>query len=228
VEKGDILTLVGGFLCVLIVAILANPHSFNPGIPGLSATGTSTTQTPVESTTIIPIVMNVLPNGSVISPEETTVVRTTPTPVPPAPPYRISYIQNPFIYPMVHLPDNMNRYGVSDIGLRESEEITFAYVEENRGGVTQNFSVPYDVWALNITVIATRQPQYTQFNMILCDRSTGHIIEGAQIKYPGRSYRVVQSANRDLYMVISTQNIDSFRINLETPRSYYDAARNGS
>lgn len=224
-EKGDIITLVGGFLCVLIVAVLANPQSFNLGLPGPSVPDTS--QQPSDAApTIIPIVMNVLPDGSSGNSQNPGVTITTrPTPIPPDPPYRITYVQNPFIYPMVHIPENMNRYGVSEITLRDTESVTFGYVEESHGGVTRNFSVPYEVWAINITVTANRLPQYAQFNMIICDRSTGQIIEGAQIRYPGTLYRVIQSSDRDLYMVISTQNVDSFKINLETPRSYYDAVK---
>jgi hypothetical protein len=61
--------------------------------------------------------------------------------------------------------------------------------------------------------------------MVLCHADTGGIIKGEEIQNGGKSYRVVQYSNTSMYMIISTENIDSYYIQLETPRNYYDAYR---
>jgi len=224
VEKGDILTLIGGFVCVLIVAVIANPHAL-AGLPIPVTQATNPTQTPAPATTLIPIIMNTMPETNETTLSTTLIPSLRPTFAPPDPPYRITYIQNPFIYPNVRLPDHMESFGASDIGLRESPAITFAYIEEARGGVTQNFTVPYEIWAFNISVTANRQPQYARFRMVLCDMKTGQVIEGAEIQNPGTMYKVIQSSNRPMYIIVSTQYVDSFRIEFETPQKYYEKTR---
>jgi hypothetical protein len=61
--------------------------------------------------------------------------------------------------------------------------------------------------------------------MALSYADTGGIISGEEIVYPGTSYRIVRTANTSMYMIIGVQNIDSYRILLETPREYYNAYR---
>jgi hypothetical protein len=82
--------------------------------------------------------------------------------------------------------------------------------------------VPYPVWVINTTVISNINPQYGSFRMVLCFAKNGTIIEGQEILNRGSAYHTVQVANEPVYMIISTAYIDSYRINLETPRTYYD------
>jgi hypothetical protein len=119
----------------------------------------------------------------------------------------------------------METFGASDIPLRNEELVPFAYVEDTRGGLTEFFSVPYPIWIINTTVVANRTPQYGNLRMALCYASNGTIIEGEEILNRGTSYRIVQTSNTELYMIITTGYIDRFTISLETPRSYYDAYR---
>lgn len=216
VDKGDILTLVGGFVVIVLVAIISNPGSLS-GIPSLSFSGDSPA-TPVYTPTV---------QETVITPVPVSTPKTIPTSRPPNEPYRIFYTSTPFSYPVVHLPDNMETFGSSDIPLRDGESVTFAYIEEPRGGLTQPFSVPYDVWEINITVKADRQPQYAMFRMVVCD-AKGKILDGAQIQFPGSMYKVIQTSGKGLYMIISTSSIDSFRITLQTPLKYYRKAQQGT
>ena len=58
--------------------------------------------------------------------------------------------------------------------------------------------------------------------MVLCYAGNGTIIQGQEILNRGTAYHVVEVSNTPMYMIISTAYIDSYRINLETPRSYYD------
>jgi hypothetical protein len=67
--------------------------------------------------------------------------------------------------------------------------------------------------------------QYGKFRMALCYAKDGTIIEGEEIINRGNSYRVVQTSNTDMYMIISTAYIDSYHISLEAPRNYYDIYR---
>jgi hypothetical protein len=61
--------------------------------------------------------------------------------------------------------------------------------------------------------------------MALSYADTGGIITGEEIVKPGTSYRIVRTANTSMYMIIGVNNIDSYRIRLETPREYYNALR---
>lgn len=214
VEKGDLLTLVGGVIIVLAIAIVANPHylsGFSP-VPALPA------PTVVQTRVSTPVATPVLPS----SPSLTKI----PTPEPTvAPPYRISYSSDPFSYPRFKMPENMGTFGAGDIPLRGREMVPFAYISEIRGGLTRKFTVPYPVWVMNTTVTANRTPQYGNFRMVLCYANNGTIIEGEEILNRGSMFRVVQTSGAEVYMIITTAYIDSYRIDLETPRDYYDKYR---
>jgi hypothetical protein len=216
VESGDILTLVGGLVLVVIIAVIINPHY----ISGVSAVPV----TPVPAVT--PFAQ--LPPTPTHIPFETALPSLKPTP-PPAraddPPYRIFYSNKPFTYPRFKLPENMETFGASDIPLRNEELVPFAFVEDTKGGITQTFSVPYPVWIINTTVTANRTPQYGNFRMALCYASNGSIIEGDEILNRGSSYRIIETSNTDLYFIITTAYIDRYHIALETPRSYYTSYR---
>jgi hypothetical protein len=213
VDKGDILTVAGGFVVILIIALIANPGMLSPLLPFVKS-GPAVQET------------------SALAPEPTAVYTASPsptptanlTPQPPSPPYRILYTNNPFTYPVIHLPDHMETFGASDVPLRENVTVPFAYVEESRGGLTTIFSVPYEIWALNISVTANSHPQYAMFDMVLCNAKTGTIITGAEIQNGGSMFKVVRSTGT-MYMIISVSNVDSFRITLETPLSYYVKAQ---
>lgn len=214
-ETGDILTLVGGLVLVLVIALVINPQYLSelsaPDLPEPATTPTSL-QTPTPG--LVPV-----------QTVTTEVISTQLTPRPDVPPYQIYYSDRPFTYPRFKLPENMVSYGASDIPLRTEESVPFAFVSEARGGLTQIFSVPYPLWVLNTTVIANRTPQYGNFKMVLCYANNGTIIEGEEILNRGSSYRIVQSSNVDLYMIITTASIDRYYISLETPRSYYTTYR---
>jgi len=210
VDKGDLFTLVGGFVVLLLVAVIVRPDSLLVLSP-----------TPQHPVTTVPVTPNATPTVSPeITPTPLQVPATKPTPREPSPPYRITYTSNPFTYPKIHLPDHMETFGASDIPLRENRSVTFAYMEGSGGGLTQVFTVPYEVWALNMTVTADRMPQYAMFKMVLCDAKTGAVLQGAEIQFPGSMYKTVQ-ASGPMYMIITTSNVDSFRIDLETPYRFY-------
>jgi hypothetical protein len=208
VKTWDIVTLIGGLVFVIVVAILANPGTIS-GTP--SFFHPPPTIVPVAVTSFPTTVLTLVP-----------IPVLTPVPVPTtAPPYRIFYTSNPFSYPVYKLPENMGTFGASgNLGYGQ-EMVPFAFVEDTRGGVTQKFFVPYPVWGMNITVTANLTPQYGNFRMVLADATDGRIIDGGEILNRGSMYRIIRTSNTDLYMIISTAYIDRFRIDLETNRSYY-------
>lgn len=210
VDKGDLYTVIGGFAVILVVAMLVNPGLF----AHISLSGNSGS-TPTETTAVEPVTQVTLTTAA--TPLQTVGENRTPAPKEP---YRIVYTSNPFSYPVIHLPDHMETFGASDIN-PDKNMTPFAYIEESRGGITQEFSVPYDTWAMNISVTADRRPQYAVFRMVLCD-ATGSILTGAKIQYPGTMYKTVHGSGSGLYMIISTDNVDSFRITLETPTRLYE------
>ncbi len=119
----------------------------------------------------------------------------------------------------------METFGASDIPWRDQEIVPFAFIEESRGGLTQTFSVPYEVWMLNITVVADRQPQYGRSGWRSAMQRRGRFLRGTEILNFGTMYKTIQYSDTKMYMIISTASIDRFRISFETPRNYYDAQR---
>ena len=117
----------------------------------------------------------------------------------------------------------METFGASEILWRNKEWVPFAFIEDTQGGLTNVFSVPYPIWVLNTTVISEQNPQYSNLRFVLCYADTGGIIEGEEILNPQTSYRIVQTSNTKMYLIIATGSIDRFRIYLETPKTYYDA-----
>lgn len=215
-EKGDLITLIGGVILVFVIALVLNPHYLS-GFPGI---GEKPAHTPVQ--TVVSTVHDTpaLPVTAVTP--LTAAVTLTPTVEPTiAPPYRLFYNSSPFSYPRFKMPDNLYIYGAGDIPFRGREMVTFAYISEARGGLTQKFSVPYPVWSLNATVTAERTPQYGNFKMVLCYANNGTVIDGMEILNRGSMTRVIQTYGVDVYMIITTAYIDSYQIDLETPKDYY-------
>jgi hypothetical protein len=215
VDSGDVLALFAGIAIVIFVAIMANPNSLS-GLQNSPERLLKPGETVVQ--TSVPVTIEAE------YPEQIPVI----TPVIPKsvlPPYRISYTDKPFSYPVYKLPENMETTGASETPRQTQELVPFAVIENTRGGLTQVFSVPYPIWLINTTVVAENQPQYANFRMALCYADTGGIIKGEEIVGPGTSYRIVRTANTSMYMIISVRNIDLYHIRLETPREYYDAYR---
>lgn len=215
-EKGDLITLIGGVILVFVIALVMNPHYLS-GLPGMGGK-----QAVTHLPTVIPTAYDtpVLP-VTAITPYPVAVT-ITPTAEPTiAPPYRLFYNSSPFSYPRFRMPDNVYIFGAGDIPFRGREMVTFAYISEARGGLTQWFRVPYPVWTLNATVTAERTPQYGNFKMVLCYANNGTVIDGMEILNRGSMTRVIQTSGVDVYMIITTAYIDSYQIDLETPKDYY-------
>jgi hypothetical protein len=216
VEKGDFLIFAAGIATVMVIAILANPQSISGFTPSVPVATPVLTPAFTPSLTPLPVLTIITPTNS----------EATPSSLPTdAPQYRIFYSDKPLSYPLFKLPENMVTYGASDILKRDQDMVPFAFIEDKRGGLTQKFSIPYPIWVLNITVTANTSPQYGNFRMVLCSASNGTIIKGLEILNRGTAYRIVQTSNTDLYMIITTTSIDRYRITFETPRTYYDTYR---
>ncbi len=214
-DSGDVLTLFAGIAIVIFVAFMANPEYLSE-LQNSSEMLLKPAETVVKTT-----------NPFTFPPEypEQVPVVTPGMPKPDLPPYRIFYTDKPFSYPVYKLPENMVTTGASEAPRKTQEWVPFAVIENTRGGLTQVFSVPYPIWVINTTVVAENQPQYANFRMALSYADTGGIITGEEIVKPGTSYRIVRTANTSMYMIIGVNNIDSYRIRLETPREYYNALR---
>jgi len=216
VEKGDIITLVGGVICVLFIVILVKPGLLSSVVtpPVVHANPIEIIAPPSRSYDTSTISFQNISSKLVNS--TTLEVLSLPEP------YRIFYSTKPLDAPRLFLPDNMETFGASDNPGREQDMIPFAYLEESRGGITGEFNIPYDIWTMNITVSPNQRPQYANFRMVLCDAKNGTVLEGAEILNSGTILKNVQVSNKDMYLIISTQNIDKYRITFETPRKYYN------
>jgi hypothetical protein len=216
VELRDILTVVLGLVIVIVIALATNPHYLNGSPPGQPVVTAPVTGVPS-------------PVQAITSPAKTPVptpsaAQTSPLPAP-APPYRIFYTDKPFTYPNVKLPERMDTIGESDIPRPGEDVVTFAYIEDTRGGLSTVFSIPYPVWEMNITVNASRTPQLGNFRMALCYARNGTVIDGTEVLNQGNAYKKIQTSNTDLYLIVSTANIDRYRIDFQTSRFYYDHYR---
>ena len=56
--------------------------------------------------------------------------------------------------------------------------------------------------------------------MALIDAETGTIVDGAELHFPGNIIKNVQVGNKEFYLIIGAENIDSFQITLETLSRY--------
>jgi hypothetical protein len=133
---------------------------------------------------------------------------------------RIFYTNDYYTLPVRFLPGDMEMYGFSDVEWQYNRSVVFAFVEENHGGITETFEVPYPVWRMTCTVFSTKTPEKAWFRMILVDQTTGQILEGAEIHYPGSVTKVVVSKERPLYMVIEAVNVERYMITLEAPEVF--------
>lgn len=201
-ERGDLAAVIIGLSLVIILTIVLSP----PAHPA--------TQAPV-----------VVATARVPTPPPTQVQETTeptvslPTP-PPVTAKRIFYTDDYSLFPVRFLPSDMTRYGFSDAKWKYNSSVAFAYVEENHGGITETFTVPYPVWRMTSTLYATRTPENARFRMILVDEQSGLILEGTEISNPGSVTKTVVADKRPVYMVIDAENVDRFVISLETPSVY--------
>ena len=211
-EKGDILFFTAGIITVIVIAILVNPQSISGFLPKAPVVTPLPEQTRIHlqvQTTITPVYT-----------EMTKIPRPTESAL-----YRIYFSEKPLSYPRLKLPENMENFGASDILQRNMELVPFAFIEEKRGGLTQEFTIPYPLWVLNISVVANTSPQYGNFRMLLCNATDSTIIEGVEILNQGNDYRIILVSNTELYLIISATSVDSYRITFETPQTYYEDYR---
>ena len=198
-ERGDLAAVIIGLALVVILTVVLAPPAHLPAQP---VKGAVPTRAPAFAPT---------PARETPGPEA-----TLPTP-PPVTTKRIFYTQDYYLFPVRFLPSDMSIYGFSDVQWQYNSSVAFAYVEENHGGITEPFTVPYPIWRITSTLYATRTPEDAKFRMILVDEQSGRILEGAEILYPGSVTKTVVTDKRPVYMVIEAENVDSFIITLEAP-----------
>jgi hypothetical protein len=172
------------------------------------------TQTPPPPTTA-PVLLP--PTTATQTPAETPAASRTPLTSS-----RIYYTDKPFTYPVVRLPERLEMFGESDVRRSGQDIVTFAYMEESRGGLSRVISIPYPVWTMDIRVIDNATPNIASFRMALCYAANGTIIDGVELMHPGTAYKKIQTSNTPLYLIISTTNIEGYRIDLQTSREYFE------
>jgi len=214
VETGDILTVAGGLFIVLVIALIANPQylaGMQVSLPGSTPLLTQTPPPPTTSPLLLP------PTPATQTPAETPAASRTPVTSS-----RIYYTDKPFTYPVVRLPERLEMFGESDVRRSGQDIVTFAYMEESRGGLSRVISIPYPVWTMDIRVIDNTTPNVASFRMALCYAANGTIIDGVELMHPGTAYKKIQTSNTPLYLIISTTNIEGYRIDLQTSREYFE------
>ncbi len=107
-DKGDPCTFIRGFVVILVIAVIVN-HGTLSKVPLLPFSGSTQAMLATEVTS--PRITGVIPLPTTQIPE------VNQTPRPPDAPYQITYTNNPFSYPAIHLPKHMETFGASDISL---------------------------------------------------------------------------------------------------------------
>lgn len=193
-DKGDVISILAALAIISVLALVFQP----PVVEEVEETPSPTT-----------LPLTILPTQTSTAPSE---------------PSRLFYAASARDYPRSHLPDNLTQYGGSDPPWTGTgETIPFAYIEEGRGGITEVFHVPYAVWRLNCTVSSTIRPEAAHFRMALVEFSSGAIVEGADLHYPGNIIKNVERGGKDFFLIVSVDNVDRYRIVLETLPEYYSA-----
>lgn len=195
-DRGDVFSILAALIIISVLALIFRPP--------VAEAGQEIPEIPISTPPI-----TILPKQ---------------TPATPPEPVRISYTTRVWDYPCCHLPGNLTLYGSSDPPWKGTGEIIpFAYIEEERGGITEVFHVPYAVWRLNCSVSSTIRPEAAHFRMALVELESGTIIEGIDLHYPGSIIKNVERGGKDFYLIASVDEVDSYRITLETLPGYYSA-----
>jgi hypothetical protein len=195
-NSGDILSFAAAIGIVLIMVCIVHPPW---AAPETLPTADTTAPTPMPVTT-----------------------PATPAPIKTFVPVRIEYAQQPVMkYQTYIIPGNLTTFGMSDPVWRGSDIASFAYLEESYGGVTDPFFVSYPVWRINCTVRNDEYPENARFKMMLIEKETGTIIDGAELKGPGKVIKNQEISGKDFYIVVQSSHA-MFRIELETREEYLD------
>ena len=205
-ERGDLAAVaIALVLVVILTAFFTLTQSPAPVQPTPTPTPAPTPRVTATPTTPVPV---------------TTQVPTVEIPTPQVTTRRIFYTDSYYLLPIRFLPSDMNLYGFSDVPWQYNSSVVFAYIEENHGGITESFTVPYPVWRITATLSATRTPEKSRFRMIVVDTDTGQVLEGIEIRYPGSVSKTVVARGRPMYLIIGAENVERFMVTLEAPSDY--------
>ncbi len=205
-DRGDLITLAGGIAFVIVIAIIVKSGTIVPQQEQEIIPAAPVPSLPVTMGTPVPL---------------TSVPTGTPAPDEPAP-VQITYSRNPLDYPVIQVPDSMETFGSSEIFWKNPEAKTVAIMQGSRGGLSQEFTVPFELWGMNITVESWRKPQYARFDLVLCAAEDGQIIDGIEILNRGTAFKSVQVSGVPMYFIIQAENVDRFQIDIITPAAYYN------
>ena len=187
----------------------------------------------IAAVAVVVAIALVLRHPAVILPPATIPVPTTlpatpvpptvtaiPTPATPAarPAVRIPYTPDYFSYPVHHMPENMRVFGASDPIWHQEEMAVFAYLEEEGGGLSRIFVVPYPRWQVNYTMDAGLYPGSALLQWVLVDAGTGEVVDGGEIRTETREVKRVQVSGKEMYFILRVQDAEWVRLSLEAPR----------
>jgi hypothetical protein len=202
-ERGDLAAVIIALSLVIVLTVVLSP----PAHP------------PQQAPKAVPVTRIPTTPGTPVPEKTPETAPELPTP-PPATTKRIFYTDDYYLLPVRFLPSDMAMYGFSDVEWQYNSSVAFAYIEENHGGITESFTVPYPIWRMTSTLYAPRTPENARFRMILVDQESGQILEGAEIHFPGTVTKTVVARGRPLYMVIEAENVERFLITLEAPSAF--------
>ncbi|HOT95438.1 MAG TPA: hypothetical protein PK089_09665 [Methanoregulaceae archaeon] len=200
-EKRSIGAIGAGILIVILIALVLRPPA-----PLLALVSPTPTPTPTLPTIPIPV-PTTIPTPTVLPAPTGGAVETR----------AIGFSARPWEYPLFRIPANLEVYGASDQPWRFNDSIVFGYVNGTRGGVTERFFVPYPTWRLVSRTSSSSWPEHARLRLALVDGSSGQVITGMDLKYPGTAQRVIRISNREFYLILTPERLDRYTITLEAP-----------
>ncbi len=200
-ETRSIGAIGAGILVVVLIALVIRPPA-----PLLALVSPTPTPTPTLPTIPIPI-PTTIPTPTILSASTSEQVETR----------AIGFSEHPWEFPLFRMPANLEVYGASDPPWRFNDSIVFGYINGSRGGVSEPFYVSYSTWKLVTRTSSSSWPEHARLRLALVDNSSGQVITGMDLKYPGTAYRVIRTSNREFYLIVAPENLDRYTITLEAP-----------
>jgi hypothetical protein len=204
-EKRSVGAIAAGIIVVVVIAMILRPPA---AVMAIVAPTPTPTPTPPPTLPTIP----------------TPVPTTVQTPIRIAAPgevkvetREIGFTARPWEYPLYQLPDDLVVFGASDVSWRFNDSVVFSYINGTRGGVTNRFTVHYPTWRIVCRTSSDAWPEFARLRLAVIDNSTGGVINGIDLQYPGTASRVIRTYDREFYLIVAADHLDRYTITLEAP-----------
>lgn len=213
VKRADILTFAGAIIIVIILAVAS--HGID-NIPGINAIpGFTEPYSPYE-----------IPAGEL--PFYMMQAKPQVWNIPKNTELNTIYVSGGGGYPVTDFPADMAHFGASDPEYTDiwmpGEIVRFAQYTGPGNGFSEMFHIPFGFWRINASMTAVTRPESARLTWVLVDGETGTILTGNQMRYKEHVLKTVQASGQAFYFIVSTQDVKSYSLMLETTKAQYGNA----